>query len=115
MTRHPELLVVSEVFSLFTEDIDRYEARRVFRNIVSAISDLSRKQQVPMLLTSAKRHELTPVLEECCTVSLDITQEGDDATRFRLFKHPWKAPMELVRQARPRNYNQDTLEAAQHG
>ena len=32
MARRPKLLVVSEVFSLFTEDIPRYEARRVFRD-----------------------------------------------------------------------------------
>jgi Rad51 protein len=117
MTRRPKLLVVSEVFSLFTEDIDRYEARRVFRNIASSISDLGKRQQVPILLTSVKRHELTAVLEEHCSVSLDITEEKEDATRFRLFKHPWKAPVDVVTQARPRNYNQDTLqlEAAPHG
>jgi len=117
MTRRPKLLVVSEVFSLFTEDTDRYEARRVFRSIASAISEVNRRQQVPVLLTAAKRDErLTPILEEQSTVSLDIAQ-GEHATRFRLFKHPWKAPVEVVREAGPRNYNQDTLqlEAGPHG
>lgn len=117
MTRRPKLLVVSEVFSLFTEDIDRYEARRVFRNIASAVSDISRRQQVPVLLTATKRNELlTPVLEEHCNVSVDVSQE-DGLTRFQLFKHPWKHPVEVVREAPPRTYNQDTLrlEAAPHG
>jgi hypothetical protein len=117
MARKPKLLVVSEVFSLFTEDIDRYEARRVFRDIASSISEISRREQVPVFLTSASRHDLlSPILEERCTVSADIVQ-GDDRVRSRLFKHPWKAPEETAREIRHGNYNQDALqiEAKPHG
>ena len=115
--RKPKLLIVSEVFSLFTDDIDRYEARRVFRNIASSVSEISKREGVPILLTSATRHELiTPLLEERCTVSADIVQE-DRCIRSRLFKHPWKAPGETIRETSPQSYNQDTLqtEVRPHG
>ena len=109
MARRPKLLVVSEVFSLFTEDIARYEARRVFRDLVSSISEISRDQRVPVLLTSASRHEaLTPTLEERCNISADIVQ-GEGRVESRLFKHPWRAPRETVTETCLRNYNQDTL------
>jgi hypothetical protein len=107
--RKPKLLVVSEVFSLFTQDLARYEARRVFREIAASISKISTNQLVPILLTSANRHELlTPILEERCSVSADIVQ-GDGSVRSRLFKHPWKAPRETITETGPRHYNQDTL------
>ncbi len=108
--RKPKLLIVSEVFSLFTEDIDKYEARRVFRNIASSVSETNKREGVPILLTSATRHELiTPILEERCSVSADIAQ-GDRCIRSRLFKHPWKAPGETITETRPQSYNQDTLQ-----
>jgi hypothetical protein len=107
--RKPKLLVVSEVFSLFTEDIDAYEARRVFRNIVSEVSDICEREKVPILLTSSTRHKLiTPILEERCSVSADIVQ-GDHRVTSRLFKHPWKAPGETITETGTMNYNQDTL------
>jgi hypothetical protein len=111
-SRRPRLLAISEVFAPFTEDVDRYEARRLFRDIVEAVSQLNEAQNVPVLLTSSKRHEaLTPILEERCTVSADIEQREDRKT-FRLLKHAWKAPTEVVREGHPRshNYNQATLE-----
>jgi hypothetical protein len=117
MVRKPKLLVVSEVFSLFTKDIARHEARSVFRDIVSSISEISKNQQVPILLTSASRHELlTPVLEERCNVSVEIVQR-DRLIESRLFKHPWKAQCETTTETRTRNYNQDTLqtEVRPHG
>jgi hypothetical protein len=107
--RKPKLLIVSEVFSLFAEDIDKYEARRVFRNIASSVSEVSKREGVPILLTSATRHELiAPILEERCSVSADIVQ-GDRCVRSRLFKHPWKAPGETITETSPQGYNQDTL------
>jgi hypothetical protein len=106
----PKLLVVSEIFSLFTADVDRYESRRVFRRIVSSLSEISKSQQVPILLTSSERHKLlTPMLEEsCCNLSVDIVQEGD-WIKSSLLKHQWKAPVEIMVHALPTSYNQDTL------
>jgi hypothetical protein len=117
IARKPKLLVVSEVFSLFTKDLTRYETRRVFRSIVSSISEISKNQQVPILLTSGSRHELlTPILEECCNVSVDIVQR-DRLVQSRLFKHPWKAPYETITETHLGNYNQETLpmEVRPHG
>ena len=109
--RKPKLLVVSEVFSLFTEDIDRYEVQRVFRNISSAVSGVSEREGVHVLLTSAARHELiAPILEERCSVSADIVRENH-YIRSKLFKHPWKAIGETVTEAGPPRYNQDMLRA----
>jgi hypothetical protein len=108
--RKPKLLVVSEVFSLFTEDIDKYEARRVFRNIASSVSEISKREEVPILLTSATRHELiASILEELCSVSADIVQ-GGRCVRSRLFKHPWKVPGETITETTLPGYNQDTLQ-----
>jgi hypothetical protein len=106
----PKLLVVSEVFSLFTAELDRYEARRIFRDIVSSLSEISRSQRVPILLTSSERHTLlTPILEEsCCNLSVDIVQKGD-WIKSRLLKHQWKAPVEVIVHALPASYNQATL------
>jgi hypothetical protein len=105
----PKLLVVSEIFSLFTEDIDRYEAKRIFRHIVSSLSEISKSQRVPILLTSSERHKLlTPILEENCNLSVDIVQKGD-WIRSHLLKHQWKAPIDILVYALPTSYNQDTL------
>jgi Rad51 len=110
MARKPKLLVVSEVFSLFTEDMARYEARRVFRDLVSSISEISKNQRVPVLLTSASRHKtLTPILEERCNISADIVQ-GDGLVESRLLKHPWRVPHETITETGPRNYNQGALQ-----
>ena len=109
--RKPKLLVVSEVFSLFTDDIDSYEARRVFRVVAEAVAEVSKREGVPALLTSSRRHELiTPILEERCSISADIAQ-GDGCIRSRLFKHPWKTPGETVVEVGPPHYNQETLHA----
>jgi hypothetical protein len=109
-TRKPKLLVVSEFFSLFNEDVEKGEAKRVVSDIASSISEVSEREQVPILITSANRPEpLVSILEECCNISAEITEDGRRATS-RLFKHPWKAPMEVLSEATPTNYNQDTLQ-----
>ena len=115
--RKPKLLVVSEVFSLFNEDVEKAEARRVVGDIASSIRETSKREEVPIFITSATRPEpLAPILEESCNVSAEITEDGRCA-RSRLFKHPWKSPVEILRETGPSNYNQDTLgpEARLHG
>ena len=105
----PKLLVISEVFSTFNQDVKKTEACRLMRDIVDALSQLNANEGVPVLITAATRPEaLTRILEERCTISADVDQR-DHRERVRLFKHPWKAPMEAVRQEAPRTYNQDTL------
>jgi hypothetical protein len=108
--RKPKLLVISDVFSLFTEDIEKAEARRLFRGIANCVSGISKREKVPILLTSADRPGLLlPILEERCSVSADIT-EGDLWTRSRLFKHPSKAPSDTFSEVRTKRYNQDVLQ-----
>ncbi len=116
-TKRPRLLVISEIFSLFNEDVEKTEARRVIHDIASSISEISEREEVPILITSASRPELlVPILEERCNVSAEIT-EGDHYARSCLFKHPWKVPLEALTETGPTNYNQDTLqaEAKYHG
>jgi hypothetical protein len=116
-TKKPKLLVISEVFSLFNEDVEKAEARKVIHDIASSISEISEREEVPILITSASRPELlVPILEERCNVSAEIT-EGDHCARSRLFKHRWKVPLEALTETGPTNYNQDTLqaEAKYHG
>jgi len=115
--RKPKLLVVSDVFSLFNEGVEKAEARRVVGGIASSISEISGREKVSILITSADRPEfLIPILEEHCSISAEITEDGHCA-RARLFKHPSKSPVETLQEICPRNYNQDTLEvkAKLHG
>jgi hypothetical protein len=115
--KKPKLLVVSEVFALFNEDVESAEARQVIGDIASSISEVSEREKVPVLITSASRPEfLTSILEEHCSVSADITDDGRRA-RARLLKHPWKSPLEMFGEAGLGNYNQDALgaEARLHG
>ena len=116
-TRKSKLLVISDVFSLFNEDVERAEARRVVKDIARSISEISERATSPVLITSASRPEfLAPIIEECCSISAEIT-EHDHGARARLFKHPWKSPTEVLEEAGPDNYNQDRLEveAELHG
>ncbi len=115
--RKLKLLVVSEVFTLFNDDVETAEARRVVGDIASSISEVSEREKVPVLITSASRPEsLTSILEERCSVSAEIADDGRLA-RARLFKHPWKGPLEVSGEAGLGNYNQDALgaEAKLHG
>jgi len=116
-TKKPKLLVISEFFSLFNEDVQKGEAKRVVREIASSISAVSEREQVPILITSANRPEpLASILEEQCNVSAEITESGRRVA-LHLFKHSWKAPVEILCDAGPVSYNQDTLqtEAKLHG
>jgi Rad51 len=109
--KRPKLLVVSEVFSLFNEDVEKVEARQIVGEIASSISEISERQKVPVVITSADRPVfLTQILEAKCSVSAEITDDGRRTTA-RLFKHPWKNPMETSEETGPNNYNQDTLDA----
>lgn len=114
-TRKPKLLVVSEVFSLFNEDVEKAEARRVVQEIASSVTEVSKREEVPILMTSATRPEpLASILEERCNTSAEITEDGR-SVRSRLFKHPWKGPTEALGEAGPGSYNQATLEAELDG
>jgi hypothetical protein len=109
--KKPKLLVISEVFALFNEDVESVEARRVVGDIASSISEISERERVPVLITSASRPELlTSILEEHCNTSAEIADDGQRA-RARLFKHPWKSPSEMSEEAGLGNYNQDALGA----
>lgn len=109
-SKKPQILVVSEIFSLFTEDVDADEARRVAGHIASSIRSVSERDKVPILITSTTRPALlAPLIEERCNVSLDIAKEGR-WIRSRLFKHPWKGIVETVTETELPSYNQCTLE-----
>ena len=106
----PKLIVISDIFALFNEDVPKTEARQVVGEITSSIAGLSERENVPIVITSADRPEfLTPILEGECKISADITEDGGRTTA-RLFKHPWKNPVEISEETGPSNYNQDTLD-----
>ena len=108
-TRGPKLLVISEVFSLFTEDVDKAEGERTVSSMADSIYRVSKAHRIPILITSSVRPEsLTPVLEEKCNVSAEVV-EGDGWLKARLHKHPSKAPFELLKDTSPATFNQDTL------
>lgn len=114
----PKLLIISEIFSLFTEDVDKAEGEATLRDIASSISELSETRDVPIFITSTRRPKsLTSILEEKCNVSAQVVGRKDSGTlELHLYKHPTKSvPFELrrwVRQGRP--FNQDVLQATDH-
>jgi hypothetical protein len=114
---HPKLVVISDVFQLFNEDVEVYEARRIIERIADTVKRISRQEQVPIVMTSPGPARQLRDLNEYSTVAVEII-EGDPWTRSRLLKHPTKKPMEVLTENSGKHYNQKLLDppaAVQHG
>lgn len=107
--RTPGLLVVSDVFELFGDDLDKWEAQAIMRKVGSAIDRMIVEHKLAILMTSATipRH-LVAFVGEHCDVVLDATQ-GERGLTLKLSKHPSKQPFETVAEAHTNLYNQRAL------
>jgi hypothetical protein len=117
--RRPGLLIVSDVFSLFNEDVEKAEARAILKGLKSAITSISSLEHVPILLTSAPktREQLQrlgdSIIEDSCNIVAEIT-EGPTQLRARLLKHPSRKPREVTVEVSPFwGRNQESLLACQ--
>jgi hypothetical protein len=116
--RRPGLLVVSDVFSLFNEDVEKAEARAILTGLKSAIRSISKLEHVPILLTSApkspEQHQRLgdSIIEDGCNIVAEVV-EGPGQVRARLTKHPSRRPRESTVDVTPWGYNQESLLAYQ--
>ena len=106
---HPQLLVISDVFSLFTQDVEEDEARRIMGRIGRSIRSISQRRRIPIVLTGTRRAEYLEFLfQEYCNVEAEFS-EGSHQIRARLLKHPSKEPSERVQEVGDQPYNQRLL------
>ncbi|MFQ6010649.1 MAG: hypothetical protein ACE5KG_00545 [Nitrososphaerales archaeon] len=106
----PQLLVISDIFHLFTQDIEEDEARRIMREIGYAVRITSQKRQVPILITSVSRADhLELLFRDYCNVEAEFNKEKNQI-RSKLLKHPSKTACETVHQVSQQHYNQALLE-----
>ncbi len=108
--RHdPKLLVVSDVFSLFNQDVEKDEAQRLVHKIAAAIRRISERRKIPVVLTSANVPDhLRPFSDYCCNIEAEFIEQENRITG-RLLKHPSRAPVEVTTETTGRSYNQTLL------
>ncbi len=107
-SQKPKLLVISEVSSLFNEDVEEYEARRIIERIANAVRRISREEQIPIVMTSPGPARQLRELNDFSTVIAEII-EGQPWTKLCLLKHPTKKPLEVLVENGGRHYNQRSL------
>jgi hypothetical protein len=108
--RHdPKLLVVSDVFSLFNQDVEKDEAQRVVHKVAAAIRRISERRKIPVVLTSANVPEHLRLFSDyCCNIEAEFLEQKNRVTA-RLLKHPTRVPIEVTTETSSRNYNQTLL------
>ena len=105
----PQLLVISDIFHLFTQDIEEDEARRIIREIGYAVRRTSQKRQVPILITSVSRADRLELLfRDYCNVEAEFYREKNQI-RSKLLKHPSKTACEIIQEVSQQHYNQELL------
>lgn len=108
--RHdPKLLVVSDVFSLFNQDVEKDEAQRLVHKIAAGIRRISERRKVPVVMTAERVPEhLRPFADYCCNIEAEFLERENSVTT-RLLKHPSRAPVEVTAETSDGNYNQTLL------
>jgi len=92
----PKLLVVLDIFGLFTQDIDADEARKIAGRIRNAIHRINRMLQIPVVITARNGVEhLEPIIDELCTIKVEFEEE-DNRVKARVSKHPSNQTAEIV-------------------
>ncbi|MCZ6724964.1 MAG: hypothetical protein O6846_01895 [Thaumarchaeota archaeon] len=105
----PCLLVISDIFHLFTQDIEEDEARRIMHEIGCAVRRTSQKKQVPILITSVNRADRLELLfRDYCNVEAEFYREKNQIIS-KLLKHPSKKACETIQEVSQQHYNQEFL------
>jgi hypothetical protein len=116
--RGANLIVVSDIFSLFTEDFEKEEAFRIVQKMGASLSRLSERYHIPIVITSPSVPEhLKDFIPYCCNMYADF-QEQEHSIRSQLLVHPTRLPFQARVEVGGQNYNQAHLVpfgAAEHG
>ncbi|MDA4128432.1 MAG: hypothetical protein OK422_03085 [Thaumarchaeota archaeon] len=106
-SRHdPRLLVVSDIFSLFNQDVEEAEAQRLMHKITATIRRISERRKIPIVMTAAGVPEhLKLFADYCCNVEAEFLEQENRLTA-RLLKHPSRAPVEVITEMGDPSYNQ---------
>ncbi|MBI3022975.1 MAG: hypothetical protein HYY68_04510 [Thaumarchaeota archaeon] len=105
----PKLLVISNVFDLFSRDKETDEARRLMGKIRNAIFRINRSRRVPIVITARNRVEgIEPIVQEACNVEVEFVEERHQIVS-RLLRHPSKLRMQIAGYVGDELYNQESL------
>jgi len=104
----PRFLVISDVFSLFTQDFGEAESVRIVQNIGLASRRIIEEREVPMVITSTGNNRLESRFDEYCDVELELT-ESQSTIACTLLKHPSRKPTEFVQEVSLDGLNQSLL------
>ncbi len=114
----PQLLVVSDIFHLFTQDVEKDEAERILHKIGYTIQKISQLRRVPIVITSASRADhLECFFRDFCTIVAEFREEEHRIMSI-LLRHPSREPVEIVQELSNDTYNQmllSPLRAMPHG
>ena len=113
----PEVLVISSIFSLFTEDFEEEESSRMIRELVEGIIRVSKMRQIPIIITSTCNEYHEFLFRNYCNIRVHF-QEEKYCIRSVLSRHPSKKRTEVIQPISFQTYNQSTLlplEAVVHG
>jgi len=106
---NPQILVINDIFNLFTQDMDEGAAKRILRKLGHAIQKTSRDRHVPIIITSSTKNEYFQFLfKDYCNTIAEFDEEGRQITA-RLLKHPSKAWTEIKQELSNLPYNQQML------
>jgi len=113
----PEVLVISSIFSLFTEDFEEEESSRMIRELGEGIIRVSKMRQIPIIITSTCNEYHEFLFRNYCNIRVHF-QEEKYCIRSVLSRHPSKKRTEVIQPISFQTYNQSTLlplEAVVHG
>jgi hypothetical protein len=106
---HPQLLVVSDIFQLFKQNIEKEEAKRILYKMGYGICRISKQKRIPIVVTSVTRSdEYKFIFRDYCTVDAEFSEEKNQIIS-RLIKHPSKTPIEMVQESHNLTCNQRLL------
>lgn len=112
----PEVLVISNIFSLFTEDFEE-ESSRMIHELGEGIIRVSKMRQIPIIITSTCNEYHEFLFRNYCNIRVHF-QEEKYCIRSVLSRHPSKKRTEVIQPISFQTYNQSTLlplEAVVHG
>ncbi len=113
----PEVLIISNIFSLFTEDFEEEESSRMIRELGEGIIRVSKMRQIPIVITSTHNEYHEFLFRNYCNIRVDV-QEEKHSIRSVMSKHPSRKRMEVIQPISFQTYNQSMLlplEAVVHG
>lgn len=108
-TYNTQLLVINDIFNLFTQDFDVDESRKIIQKLGIAIRRISQTRHVPIVITDNSRLSYFDfVFKDYCDIITEF-DAGEYQIRARLVKHPFRVSAEIVQEVSDKAYNQQLL------